>query len=485
MFYLVDDCWLGTERGLKHLLEVERKLTAESGMFNQFGDDTGEDQDDPYTLHDNGVAVVSIEGSLVNRESPFNAMFGLTSYSQIRNSIAAAAMDSSVSSIVMDINSPGGVAQSIDELSDFISAVDAQVPVYAYSSGQMSSAAYWLGSSARKIYVSPMASVGSIGVISMVEDETEALRQEGIKVHVIRSGKYKAIGNPYEELTPEARGLLQERSDGLYDLFTSAVADNRKVSKAHVLEHMADGLTFLGQAAVERKLADGVLSFDKVLSMVAKSHMKKAASLGDRRQFQSLHSAEDHNMKRVLSERDVAALAVGVKPEQLPEASVPSKDIEKVDASPGKDVELIDAGTGEEGSTKTEPKVSVADVAAVSQSLVDYLKEQATTLSDKNRELTMELSQTQQKLTAMEVPFTQLCTVVRETVQKMQVAMGGQPSSLEHLSGETLMAEHNRVKQQFAATFTVGGVAKVQDTTVKPPPDLTQTARRQAVKISK
>ena len=53
-------------------------------------------------------------------------------------------------------------------------------PVYAFSSGLMCSAAYWVASQAQAIYVTPSARVGSIGVVQPVVDESEALRSQGV-----------------------------------------------------------------------------------------------------------------------------------------------------------------------------------------------------------------------------------------------------------------------------------------------------------------
>ena len=50
--------------------------------------------------------------------------------------------------------------------------------VYAFSAGQMCSAAYWVASQCDAIYATPSARVGSIGVILPFVDDTEAFRKE-------------------------------------------------------------------------------------------------------------------------------------------------------------------------------------------------------------------------------------------------------------------------------------------------------------------
>ena len=56
------------------------------------------------------VAIITVTGSLVNRGAWVGAHSGLTSYEGIGHQLQAAASDPKVSSIVLDIESPGGEA---------------------------------------------------------------------------------------------------------------------------------------------------------------------------------------------------------------------------------------------------------------------------------------------------------------------------------------------------------------------------------------
>ena len=84
--------------------------------------------------------------------------------------------------VILDIDSPGGTVAGTPELGAAVAALNGQKPVYAFSSGLMCSAAYWIASQAEAIYATPSARVGSIGVVQTVIDNSARLHAEGIKV---------------------------------------------------------------------------------------------------------------------------------------------------------------------------------------------------------------------------------------------------------------------------------------------------------------
>jgi capsid assembly protease len=68
-----------------------------------------------------GVAVIQIDGVLGYRISEIDkACMGAVDYRDIRNAIAKANNDESVSSILLEINSPGGMVTGLKETAEFI-----------------------------------------------------------------------------------------------------------------------------------------------------------------------------------------------------------------------------------------------------------------------------------------------------------------------------------------------------------------------------
>jgi signal peptide peptidase SppA len=232
-------------------------------------DETVAEFDMPSLLSKAGTSsVVSISGPLINGDAGFMAFFGITGYNDVRSALVEAAQDPETTSIVLDIDSPGGQVAGVDDLAAFIKQVQQYKPVVAYSGGMMASAAYWLGSSAENVVVSPTSDVGSIGVLAVHTEYSKAYEQEGIKKTVIRAGEMKAVTNSIEPLSESGRKVLTESVNETYDIFWSRVADNRGFAET-ARQQVAEGRVFSGNKAAQAGLADDVGSFEDALALAA------------------------------------------------------------------------------------------------------------------------------------------------------------------------------------------------------------------------
>lgn len=186
-------------------------------------------QEDPLDhLFDiiNGVAVIPVQGA-ITRSTEFSWWSGRPAsqgQDTIRKSLDAALADQSVRSILLDVNSPGGVVDGTKELSDAIAAARTKKPCAAYANGLCASAAYWIASATGRVYAPLTASVGSIGVIMSVLDTSKLNEKLGISYNYISSGKWKAVGRGDAPLTDEERDYLQERISALHQIFKSDVS---------------------------------------------------------------------------------------------------------------------------------------------------------------------------------------------------------------------------------------------------------------------
>jgi signal peptide peptidase SppA len=129
----------------------------------------------------------------------------------------------------------------------------------------MASAAYWLASQADEIVSIPSGNVGSIGVFSAHQDLSAALEKEGIKVTLIKAGKFKVEGNPFEPLSDEARAQIQTRVDDAYSQFTKDVARGRGVKPSDVRGGYGEGRALPAKEAKAVGLIDRIATMDEVL----------------------------------------------------------------------------------------------------------------------------------------------------------------------------------------------------------------------------
>ncbi len=211
------------------------------------------------------TAVVPVIGTMVNRGAYVGADSGLVSYEGVQAQLMAAARDEKVTSILLDVETPGGAATGAFGLSDFVRKVSAEKPVFAFVNGMAASAGYAMVSGARRIYSSQDGYSGSIGVVLLHLDRSGQAEKQGIKPTLIFAGAHKADGNPYQPLPDAVREGLQAEVNGIYEMFVAAVAQGRKGLTADAIR-ATEARMFMGHDAVKAGLVDAVASFEDVLA---------------------------------------------------------------------------------------------------------------------------------------------------------------------------------------------------------------------------
>jgi signal peptide peptidase SppA len=212
------------------------------------------------------VARIPVNGVLVPRASAMSDMSGGTSAEEITSMMHAAIASPNVGSIVLDIDSPGGMVDGIPELAALIRAARERKPVTAVANTEAMSAAYWLGSQASAFFASPSARVGSIGVISSHENRSAQAEQKGVQTTIVSAGKYKAEGNPFEPLTDEGREHMQGMVDEFYGMFVKDVAAGRKVPVKDVLSGYGEGRYLSAKQGFAAGMIDGIATIDQVIA---------------------------------------------------------------------------------------------------------------------------------------------------------------------------------------------------------------------------
>lgn len=211
------------------------------------------------------VAVIPIHGVIIPRASMLAETSGAVSVERIQGMLREALNDRQVSSILLDIDSPGGAVTGIDELSAEIYRSRGTKPIRAIASPMAASAAYWLGTAADDLCVTPSGDVGSIGVFAAHEDMSRLMDRMGVTVSLISAGKYKTEGNPYMPLGDEARAAIQDRVSDYYGMFVDAVARNRGVTSTQVREGFGEGRMVGARRAVAERMADRIGTIDDLM----------------------------------------------------------------------------------------------------------------------------------------------------------------------------------------------------------------------------
>lgn len=420
------------------------------------------------------LAVVDISGSLTAKNRPYNRMFGMVSYDEIRNAVFSAVEDESVDGIVLNMDTPGGQASGVSELSDFLSEVDANVkPIYTYAGTTMASGGYWLGSVGREIYASKLATVGSIGVVTVHASYEKMYEEQGIDVTVLRAGEFKALGSPYEKLDDKSRSQIQSQMDTIYDVFLETVAENRGTSVNALKETSAEGRVFVGEESVAVGLVDNITSFDAAIADIS-SKVKSSS----RRPLKTLSETtigvtDMPGKKKVLTEAGVAAIESGVpEAEVLSNPEMVEEVDDKVEDTPTEeaDTSVEEGAESEEDQAEAEEADDSEDPAPAAASSNGLDPKLADTMFNKISDLTTELATVKAELATANAAMTEakaaeeaLVNIAIASAQKMEVSLGGSPSKLTGMATAVVLDHYNRVHTQFCQRFKVGATAQVPE----------------------
>lgn len=225
-----------------------------------YGEESPARRSDPGYDMAGSVAVIPVQGTLVQKTGTLRPYSGMTGYDGIRQSFLTALDDPEVQAIVLDMDSPGGEVSGCFDLVDTIYNARGTKPIHAILAENAFSAAYAIASAADRITVPRTGGVGSIGVICMHVDWSRALDSAGLKVTFITYGDRKADGHPEIPLSKEALARFQSDIDTMGELFVETVARNRNIAASKVRD--TEAATYMGEAGVSLGLADQVAAPD-------------------------------------------------------------------------------------------------------------------------------------------------------------------------------------------------------------------------------
>ena len=229
--------------------------------YDEWDDGPSEQYEEtPYDV-DQGVAILDVSGTLVQKSSNLRPYSGMLGYNAIRHNFLAALNDKKVKAIVLSIDSPGGEVAGCFDMADLIYESRGIKPTLAILNESAYSAAYALASACEQITVPRTGGTGSVGVICMHIDQSKLIDKAGVAVTIIKYGDRKADGNQFNPLSKEALDRFQADVDEMGELFVATVARNRNLSVDVVRKTQAT--TFLGAAGVEIGFADAVMAPDE------------------------------------------------------------------------------------------------------------------------------------------------------------------------------------------------------------------------------
>lgn len=225
----------------------------------------------------NGRAIINISGVLLKTVPDWVRFWGIeaTGYDEIRAQLGQALAEDSIKSINLQVSSPGGIIDGLDDTADAIFEARKTKTVTATVEDLSASAAYWLTSQAETIDAGRTTEVGSIGIYTVYLDSSKAAENEGFKVVLIRSGEHKGMGVAGVEITDKQIEAVQTNIDAMAEQFVDSVARGRS-KKTEAIEKLATGQLWIAAEAKKLGLIDRVTN-----SISQQSSSKTIQSKGD------------------------------------------------------------------------------------------------------------------------------------------------------------------------------------------------------------
>lgn len=211
----------------------------------------------------NGVAIIPVSGVITGRMDFLTYILGGTALDILAKDFRTALENNDVRAIVLDFDSPGGIAVGPAEMADMIFNARGNKPIISYVGRNCCSAAYWLASAADKIVAHPAALLGSIGVVTAVPVQ-EQPDESGTKCYEIVSSNAKA--KRPDPRTEDGIKTIKAELDALEAQFIGSVAKFRNISEEKIRNNFGKGSVVIGHEALQRSMADELGSFESVLA---------------------------------------------------------------------------------------------------------------------------------------------------------------------------------------------------------------------------
>jgi protease IV len=183
----------------------------------------------------------------------------------ILNAIEAAKTDEKIKGIsILNNQSQLGLAQSKavrDKLEEFKKSGKF---VYSYSNSY-SQGEYYLNSVANQVYLNPMGELDFKGLSAEILYLKELQEKAGVKMEVIRHGKFKSAVEPYiaQEMSAENREQMTVLLNSVWSTIVADISESRKLSVAQ-LDAIANSLgARTPELALANKLIDKIAYEDE------------------------------------------------------------------------------------------------------------------------------------------------------------------------------------------------------------------------------
>ena len=211
----------------------------------------------------NTIAVINLEGEIDTRDSKEaninydNVVEKLDELEDIKN----------LKGLVLRINSPGGSALESEKIYQKLKKLD--IPIYISMGDLCASGGYYIATVGKKLFANSVTLTGSIGVVVLYPEFTEAINKLKVNMEGFSKGKGFDIYDMFSKLSEESKEKIIYSMNEVYSEFKEHVIEARNISEED-LEKIAGGRVWLGSQAKENGLVDELGSLNDCINSLAK-----------------------------------------------------------------------------------------------------------------------------------------------------------------------------------------------------------------------
>ncbi len=276
--------------------------------------------DKTYNSVENSVLKLSLNDQIKERtvENPFSKINlgplmpeGSLGLNTILLNIKKAKEDKDIKGIYLEISNPIAGFATLEEIRNaLIDFRSSGKFIYAYSE-TYSQKAYYIASTASKLYLNPQGTLEVKGLSSQIMFFKNMLDKLGVEVQVFRHGKFKSAIEPFmlDKMSEANRSQVETYLGSLWNHMLAGISKSRGINASEI-NNMADNLLIRNPSdALKYKLVDALKYEDEAMDDI-----KKAISIDQKEKihFVSLEKYADSPNKAKLSSNKIAIVyAVG------------------------------------------------------------------------------------------------------------------------------------------------------------------------------
>lgn len=177
--------------------------------------------------------------------------------------------DSTIKSVVLRVNSPGGSAFASEQIWYALTQLQKDKPLVVSMCDYAASGGYYIACMADAIVAQPTTLTGSIGIFGMVPDLSGMMGKIGVNYDGVGTNKRSAMeASMLMGMNEETRELIQAHVNRGYELFVKRCADGRAVGVDDI-KSIAEGRVWTGVAAIENGLVDTLGGIQDAINIAA------------------------------------------------------------------------------------------------------------------------------------------------------------------------------------------------------------------------